>query len=811
MAEIKDKDKIIQNMGDNGDFDNVSNKIVKPDEILPTKLFILPLKSRPIFPGIVAPITISDDVMQDMVDEIMDRDHIIGFVFLKNEIDDYDEITKEDLYEVGTVAKIFKKVSLPEGQYNILVNTIKRFEIKKIISMDPYITAAVNYKDDILEKKDDELKALTKNVYADLKYIIENNPLMSKEMKLSLFNIDEDPGTLSDLVVSILNVDPEKQQELLEIYDVKKRLNKLLVLLNQEKEMLKMQNKIRKEIEEKVSKRQREYFLKEQLKLIKKELGIEKDEKTQDVEEFKKRFKNIRDSLNEEAEETIEEEIEKLSLLETRAPEYSVVRNYLESLLGLPWKERTEDNINIDKAQKILDEDHYGLEDVKERILEFLAVKKMKTDSKGSIILLVGPPGVGKTSVGRSLARAMNRKFYRFSLGGMKDESEIKGHRRTYVGAMPGKIMQALKTVKSKNPVIMLDELDKLAVSYQGDPSAALLEVLDPEQNSSFRDHYLDVPFDLSEVLFVCTANKLDTIPRPLIDRMENIRLPGYIDQEKVEIGRQYLVPKSIEQHGIDDDLITIRKSALREICKKYAREAGVRDLEKNINKIVRKVAVKLVKKEEQDREKITIYKKDVENYLGKPNFEKQRWQKIAKPGMVKGLAWTPMGGDTLVIEAIFLNDKSKKDLKLTGQLGDVMMESANIAHSYVKSVIDKYDIDRMIFDNRGIHLHVPEGAVKKDGPSAGVTIVTALLSLLTGKKVPNDLAMTGEISLTGNVLPVGGIREKVVAAKRNKVKKIILPEANKRNYEEIPDKVKKGLEIEYVSKMKEIEKMLFS
>ncbi|TYB31345.1 MAG: endopeptidase La [Candidatus Mcinerneyibacterium aminivorans] len=787
----------------------MKSKIVKANEVLPNRLFILPLKSRPIFPGIVAPITVSDEDMKEMIDDIMERDHLIGFLYMKNDVEDYDEITEDDLYEVGTVAKIFKKVQLPEGQYNILVNTIKRFEVKKFISMDPYITAAVDYQEDILEEEDAEIKALTKNVYADIKYIIENNPLMSKEMKLNLFNIDEDPGTLADLVVSILNVEPEQQQEILEIYDVKKRLNQLLVLLNQEKEMLKMQNKIRKEIEEKVSERQREYFLREQLKMIKKELGIEKDEKTQDVEQFKERFEKIKSGLNEEAEETIEKELEKLELLETKSAEYGVVRNYLDTLLSLPWDERTDDNVDIDRAQKILDKDHYGLEDVKDRILEFLAVKKMKPSSKGSIVLLVGPPGVGKTSVGRSLARAMNRKFYRFSLGGMKDESEIKGHRRTYVGAMPGKIMQALKTVKSKNPIIMLDEVDKLAISYQGDPSAALLEVLDPEQNSTFRDHYLDVPFDLSEVLFICTANKIDTIPRPLLDRMENIRLPGYIDQEKVEIGKQYLVPKSLEQHGIDNDLATIRKSALRVIAKKYAREAGVRDMEKNINKIVRKMALKLAKKNEEDREKITVYKNDVEDYLGKPRFEKQSWQKITKPGMVKGLAWTPMGGDTLVIEAIFIKDKSSKDLKLTGQLGDVMMESANIAYSYVKSVTDKYDIDSAIIENRGIHLHVPAGAIKKDGPSAGITMVVALLSLLTDKKINDRLAMTGEISLTGNVLPVGGIREKVVAAKRDKIKEIIIPEANKRNYEDIPDKVKKGITPHFVTRMEEVEKIV--
>ncbi|HDS02870.1 MAG TPA: endopeptidase La [Firmicutes bacterium] len=777
-------------------------KIVIADDILPHKLFILPLKMRPIFPGLIAPVLVIEEPLKQMVDDILERDHMIGFIFLKNDVEEMRSITREDLNNVGTVAKIFKKVELPEGHYNVLVNTMKRFTVKKIISFEPYITAAVEYFDE--EENDDndiELRALTQAMLADIKFVIENNPLMTQEMKLNLMNINEEPGKMADIIVSILNIPPAEQQKILETFDIKKRLERLLILLNKEKEMLKMQNKIRKEIEEKVANRQREYFLREQLKMIKDELGMEKDEKTQDVEEFRTRYEKISSALSEEVSEKIEKELEKLNLLEPVSAEYGVVRNYLDTLLSLPWAEKSTDNIEIARARKILDNDHYGLQDVKDRILEFLAVKKIKPDSRGSIILFVGPPGVGKTSVGRSLARSMNREFFRFSLGGMRDESEIKGHRRTYVGAMPGKIMQAMSIVKTKNPVIMLDEIDKLGISFQGDPSAALLEVLDPEQNYAFRDHYLDVPFDLSEVLFISTANTLDTIPRPLLDRMETIRLSGYIDEEKTEIGKRYLVPKSMEKHGINKKSVKFPKKSITEICKKYARQAGVRDLEKLIDKIMRKVALKYA--ESGEALTMTITPKCVEKFLGQPYFTKEEWQRITKPGMVRGLAWTALGGTTLVIEAVAV--EGKRGLKLTGQLGEVMTESANIAYSFISANKETFGISKEALDHTAVHLHVPEGATPKDGPSAGITMAVALYSLFKKEKIANDLAMTGELSLTGNVLPVGGIREKVVAAKRNGVKEIILPEANKNDYDKIPAKIKKGLNIHFVRKMSEV------
>lgn len=784
---------------------DAEKKIVPAGDMLPNKLFIFPLRMRPIFPGIVAPVLVNDDPLKNMINDIMQREHLMGFVYLKNEVSDVSEIKKADLYKVGTVARIFKKVELPDGSYNVLVNTMKRFRIKKVLSLDPYITVAVEYPEEVLERDDIEMKALIQAMLADVKYIIENNPLLTEEMKLNLVNINEHPGRMVDIIVSILNISSEEQQAILEQYDIKERIRSALLLLNKEKEMLKLQNKIRQDIEEKVSSRQRDFFLNEQLKYIKQELGLEKDERSQDNESFLERFNSIKNAFNEEIQDKIQREIEKLALLEPASAEYGVVRNYLETLLSLPWNTSSEDRIEISKARKILDADHYGLDDVKERILEFLAVRKMKSDSKGSIILLVGPPGVGKTSVGKSLARAMGRKFFRFSLGGMRDEAEIKGHRRTYVGAMPGKIMQAMGIVKTQNPVIMLDEIDKLGVSFQGDPSSALLEVLDPEQNGTFRDHYLDVPFDLSHVVFVCTANTLDTIPGPLLDRMEVISLSGYIDEEKIEIGKRYLIPKALKENGLPKGTVVFAKSALIGLCRYYARQSGVRDLEKYIGKILRKIALKYADKGEELHTKVTS--ENLEKYLGAPIFSKEEWQTITRPGMVRGLAWTSYGGSTLIIEAVVIEGKG--GLKLTGQLGEVMTESASIAYSYVMTAAERYHFDMTIFENKQIHVHLPEGATPKDGPSAGVTLATALLSLLSNKKVPNAFAMTGELSLTGHVLPVGGIREKVVAAKRNGVTDIIMPEANKADYDKIPEKVKDGLTVHFVKRMTDVEALV--
>ena len=565
-----------------------------------------------------------------------------------------------------------------------------------------------------------------------------------------------------------------------------------------------MQTKISKQIEEKVSAQQREFFLREQLKAIKHELGLEKEGKDTEIEKFQKRLKNLK--FNEEAERAVEDEMEKLQLIDPSSPEYNVSRNYLDWLTILPWGVFSKDSYNIARARRVLDRDHYGLKDVKERILEFIAVGKMKGDISGSILCLVGPPGVGKTSIGHSIAEALGRKFFRFSLGGMRDEAEIKGHRRTYIGAMPGKFIQAMKTVGTSNPVIMLDEVDKIGASFQGDPASALLEVLDPEQNGSFRDHYLDVPFDLSNVLFIATANQLDTIPRPLLDRMEMIRLSGYILEEKLEIAKRYLIPKTLKSHGLVRSQTTIQKAALKQIIDGYAREAGVRNLEKQIKKIMRRVAMAFA--EDEELKKISITKSDLEDYLEKPVFTADEiFEGI--PGVATGLAWTSLGGATLQIEATAMLAKTK-GFKQTGQLGNVMVESSEIAYSYIMAHIADFGVGSEFFDTHFIHLHVPAGATPKDGPSAGVTMATALVSMITGKIVKKKLGMTGELTLTGRVLPIGGVKEKTIASRRSGLKILVFPEDNRKDFEDLPDYLKEGLEVHFVKTFDEVYQIVF-
>lgn len=775
--------------------------LVSMDKILPQKLYIVPMKSRPIFPGIFMPLIIGGEKYIKTVEKSMETDGFIGLVLLKNPELETDE--EENFFKVGTVAKIIKKINLPDGKINIFINTLKRFEIKKFLSFDPYITAAINYIDEKMEM-DDELQAMIRTLYAEIKEVSEDNPFFTEEIKLNMANLDG-AEKVADFVASILNIEREEQQKILETFNIKERIEKVLTLLHKEKELMKLQKKIQEQINEKVTKQQREFFLKEQLKAIKKELGMDVDAKSSDYRKFKEMLDSLK--LEGEAKEKAYEELEKLSLTDSHSPEYPVIRNYLETITSLPWNTMSDENIDIPKARKILNEDHYDLDEVKERILEFLSIKKLKPETKGSILCLVGPPGVGKTSVGRSIARAMNRKFFRFSLGGMRDEAEIKGHRRTYIGAMPGKIIQALKIVKTKNPVIMLDEIDKLGVSFQGDPSSALLEVLDPEQNVEFRDHYLDVPFDLSHILFITTANTLDTIPSPLLDRMEVIRLSGYIEEEKVEIGRRYIIPRSLERHGLKQDDVKFDRSALREILQGYVKEAGLRNFEKAIDKINRKIARRYLEKE------ITfpyvVKKESIKDFLGERTFIEELSSRITRPGIAIGLAWTPLGGATLTIESILIPGKG--ELRLTGSLGDVMVESANIALSYVRSIMLKYKVKENLFEHNFIHLHVPAGATPKDGPSAGITMASAMLSLITGKKLKDKLAMTGELSLVGNVLPVGGIKEKVIAAKRTRMKEIILPKENQKDLNEIPDYIKKGIQFHLVKTMNEVEKLVFA
>ena len=774
--------------------------LVSVDRILPSKLSIISMKTRPIFPGILIPLVIGGQKYIKTIEKIMEIDGYVGVLLVKN--GEIREDRGDNFYRVGTIGKVMKTINLPDGKLNIFINTLKRFEVKKFLTMNPYVVAAVNYIDEEVEN-DKEFQALVRTLYLEIKEVSEDNPFFTEEIKLNIANLDG-AGKVVDFVSSILNVDREVQQDILETFELKKRVEKVLNLLHREKELMKLQKKIQDQINEKVTKQQREFFLQEQMKAIKKELGMEVDQKSSDYNKFKELLDGF--DLEEEVSSKAYEELEKLNVLDTRSPEYAVTRNYLETICALPWNSVSPDDIDIPKARRILDQDHYDLDEVKDRILEFLSVKKLKPGSRGSILCFVGPPGVGKTSVGKSIARAMNRKFFRFSLGGMRDEAEIKGHRRTYIGAMPGRIIQALKIVGLKNPVLMLDEIDKLGISFQGDPASALLEVLDPEQNVDFRDHYLDLPFDLSNVLFITTANTIDTIPGPLLDRMEVIRLSGYIEKEKVEIGKRYIIPRSLDRNGLKDGDVRFERTALTEILQGYVKEAGLRNFEKAIDKISRRIARKHLEKEIDFP--YVVNKENLRDFLGERVFIEEISQRIKKPGIAIGLAWTPLGGATLTVESILIPGEGT--LKLTGSLGDVMVESANIAFSFVRSVMDRFKVDNKFFEHQFIHLHVPAGATPKDGPSAGITMASAMLSLVTGKKIRNNLTMTGELSLIGNVFPVGGIKEKVIAAKRARMKEIILPSENQKDLSEIPEHIKKGITFHLVETMNEVVKFLF-
>ena len=781
--------------------------IVPIDQILPHKLYLVALMGRPIFPGIFTPIMIGNPADVKVVEDANSGDGLIGLVMMQHETD---TPTIKDLYTVGTAAKIVKKINLPDGGVNIFISTLKRFKIKKTLNESAPIVAAVEY----LEEEDDntsEVKALTRALISEMKQISENNPLFSEEMRLNMINIDH-PGKIADFIASILNIDKAEQQKILEILNVRKRMELVLVFIKKEQELLRIQKKIQREINERIEKSQRDYFLKEELKAIKTELGMTTDAKSSDYQRFKDKFDSFK--FEGEVKEAVDLEMEKFSLMEPHSPEFTVTRNYLDVIAALPWGIPAPEIFELKKAQEILEADHYGLKDVKQRIVEFLAVRKLRKDTKGTIVCLAGPPGVGKTSVGKSIARALGKQFFRFSVGGMRDEAEIKGHRRTYIGAMPGKIIQGLKIVKTKDPVFMIDEIDKMGQSYHGDPASALLEVLDPEQNNSFRDHYLDLPFDISHVFFIVTANTLDTIPAPLLDRMEIIHLPGYIDTEKLEIAKRYLLPKSLEKNGLKKNLVKYTKESLLFIANSYAREAGVRNFEKNLDKIHRKIAKQIVDTQEnaqpEKKQQFNIDKKTIEKHLGKPLFREDDIKTADKPGMSVGLAWTSMGGDTLVIEAVSL--PGKEGVTLTGKMGETMKESAEIAMTVARKLaVEKYGVNREWFEKNHIHLHIPEGATPKDGPSAGITMAVALLSLMRGKIITAKLVMTGELSLTGQVLPIGGLKEKTIAARRNKAKHIIFPKQNERDLDEIPDHVKKGVEFHPVTRFEEVLALAFN
>ena len=791
-------------MENNNDNNSKGSGIVLVSDIFPDNIVVLPMENRPVFPGLALPLSFMHKKVVGYVDHAIEKDNGFIGVSMIREVDEKNYLQSE-LYRTGTLLKIFKVINQTKDSVHFFAQALTRFHYKKEITRDNVPKWQVEYDYNGKNPPSNELKAYTLAVINSVKELIKLNPVFQEQMKLAISQVGmEKPGLLMDMVASFLTADGEKLQSLIEATDLYERGEKLLLLLKEEIELSQLQQDIQKQIEEKVSKQQREFFLREQLKVIKKELGLEKDEKTSEIEEIKNKIKKL--SLSDEAAKVVQNELNKIRTLEAGSAEYQVSRTYLNWITDLPWGIFSNDNYDLAAARKILDEQHYGLHDVKQRILEFISTIAKRGKVSGSIICLVGPPGVGKTSIGKSIADALGRKFYRFSLGGMRDEAEIKGHRRTYIGAMPGKLIQSLSRTEVSNPVIMLDEIDKIGASYQGDPAAALLEVLDPEQNSEFLDHYLDVRFDLSNILFVTTANQLDTIPLPLIDRMEIIKLSGYILEEKMEIAKRYLIPKQRREHGLKSNDVTITDPALAQIIDGYAREAGVRGLENQIKKIMRKATLQQAEKKVK---KISINQKNIVNYLGQPPFSPEELYKRSFPGVTLGLAWTAMGGATLYIEASGIKGKNP-GFRQTGQLGNVMQESSEIAYSYIRSLMAK-EKGENFFDNHFIHLHVPAGATPKDGPSAGVTMALALHSLAKGKAIKKGLAMTGELTLTGKVLPIGGVREKTIAARRVKVFELIFPLENKKDFDELPEYLKEGITPHFVDYFEDILKIVYN
>jgi ATP-dependent Lon protease len=779
-----------------------SNTLARSNEVLPTLIPLLPVSARPFFPGQAVPLLMEQEHWESTMQAVTESSHqLLGVVL--SEAETAENAIPQSFKQIGTVCRVHR-IQRAEGRLQVLVECLQRFRIKKIVHGKTPFSAHIEY---LPEPTSDsrEIKPYAVAIINTIKELLPLNPLYAEELRMFLDRFGpEDPSHLTDFAASLTTSDKFQLQAVLETVELLPRMEKVLELLHRELELVKAQASIRKTVEDRMEKQQRDFFLREQLKAIQQELGIEKDDRTAELDKFHERLEKL--VLTEQAQSRVGEEMDKLSVLEPGSPEYSVTRNYLDWITLLPWGVDSKDKLDLQYARKTLDKDHYGLEDVKERILEFLALGIMKGRIAGSIILLVGPPGVGKTSIGHSIAEALGRKFYRFSVGGIRDEAEIKGHRRTYIGAMPGKFIQAMKDAGTQNPVIMLDEIDKIGASYQGDPASALLEVLDPEQNSDFLDHYLDLRFDLSKVLFICTANQLDTIPRPLLDRMETISLSGYIASEKLQIARKYLLPRQLERAGLTRSDLKLNSATLRTIIEGYARDAGVRRLEKQLGKIVRKVVVKILEKAKKPKKPIEVTVDDLKDYLGGPVFRDERH--LSGAGVVTGLAWTAMGGATLSIEAAATHEFNR-GFKLTGQLGDVMRESAEIAYGYIVSHTEAFGADQAFFKNAFIHLHVPAGATPKDGPSAGITMASALLSLARGKPV-RKIAMTGELTLTGQVFPVGGIREKVIAARRAGIRELILPEDNRSDFEEVPAHIRKGIKVHFASVFEDVAPLLF-
>ncbi len=766
---------------------------INPEKI-PELLPILPLFDAALFPKMVLPLVVMQGESVRLVDEAMAQNRIIGLV-VSRKPEEGSKPDRSDLASIGTSALILKMAKTQDNRTQLLVQGLHRFKIKSWENSRPYLRARIQVLEED-ETKGKETEALMSNLIGQFMRIVELSPGLPPEIGQMAKSIPE-PGTLADMVASTINATPQEKQKVLELQNVKERLKEVTRLVNHQLSVLELGNKIQSQVKGDMDKSQKEYYLRQQLKAIKEELG-EKDETQVEIEEYRAKIEEK--NLPPEAHKEAERELDRLARMHPSSAEYTVASTYLDWITALPWHDSTPDNVDIKKAQKILDEDHYGLEKPKKRIIEYLAVRKLKPESKGPILCFAGPPGTGKTSLGQSIARALGRKFHRISLGGVRDEAEIRGHRRTYVGALPGRIIQGLRRAESNNPVFMLDEIDKVGSDFRGDPSSALLEVLDPEQNFSFSDHYLDVPFDLSKVMFITTANILDTIPPALRDRMEVLMLHGYTLDEKLKIAKRYLIPRQRDEHGLNAKQIKFSQGALKQIISGYTREAGLRNLEREIANICRGVASKIATGKAKS---VTINLDDIHEYLGPIRFTSETKSRVSTPGVATGLAWTPTGGELLFIEATAM--KGKKGLTLTGQLGDVMKESATAALSFIRSNAKKLNVDEDFFDSHDLHIHVPAGAIPKDGPSAGVTMLTALTSLLTGKTIHKDLAMTGEITLRGQVLPVGGIKEKVLAAHRAGIKEIILPDWNQKDLEDVPEKVKKEIRFHFVDKMRDV------
>ncbi|OQX89419.1 MAG: endopeptidase La [candidate division Zixibacteria bacterium 4484_93] len=779
---------------------NGKEKITTPRQYI--ELPILPLRNMVSFPGLFLPLAVSDETSVRIVDDALSRNKIVGLFLVEEPARKTPGFA--DVYRVGVAAQIVKFFRYPDGTIRFLCQGIEKVKIEEPVQEEPYLVVRARKLEDISTNSEEE-KALMLSVAQNFKEIVEIAPYFPEDakeaIKGSLFAIRESPSRFSDMVAANLNISPKEKQRLLEELNVCKRLRRISKYLVKELATLKLSKEMREKATDSIEKTQREYFLREQLKAIKRELG-EEDETERELVELEEKIKSM--DMPKEAKEAALHEINRLRVMNPASAEYSVAKTYIDWLVNLPWLHYTKDNLDLKSAMRTLDEDHHDLDKVKERIVEYLAVRKLKSDVKGPILCFVGPPGVGKTSLGMSIARALGRKFVRISLGGMHDEAEIRGHRRTYVGALPGRIIQGIRRVGSANPVFMLDEIDKLGADFRGDPSSALLEVLDPEQNFSFSDNYLEVPFDLSKVLFIATANYLDPIPRVLLDRMEVMNLPGYTEIEKLHIARKFLIKKELDNHGLAASMFSITDAALSRIINEYTMEAGVRNLARSVANLCRKAAKSIALGE---LEKVRITARNIEEYLGPPKFPREYKLKFNKPGVATGLAWTRYGGEVLFIETAAMRGNPK--LVLTGSLGDVMKESAMIALSFIRSNAERYGVD-FEFDKYSIHIHIPEGAIPKDGPSAGVTIVTALFSLFKGEMIPSDIAMTGEITLRGDILPIGGLKEKLLAAHRAHIRNVIIPVENKKNLIDVPEEIKQDVKIIFVDSVDDVINYIF-